>query len=124
MIRYIIFILLFVGCSPIYYQQKPKITHVLALTEECDTLKIPIDAIKPTNIYRIYDNVHTYPRYWNYYHWNGAPTYYPHWNKPKPLDHGGNNNSNNNTITTPVIKPAPNSVVTPPKPVNPGRGGN
>ena len=60
----------------------------------------------------------------NYYHWNGSPTYYPHWNKPKPIDQGGNNNSNNNSISTPVIKPAPSVVTPPPKPVNPGRGGN
>ena len=111
--------LLFIGCSPIYYQKQTKVSHVLAVTEEGDTLKIPIDAIKPTNIYRIYDNVHSYPRYWNYYHWNGAPTYYPSWNKPKPVP---NNNSNNNS--QPVIKPAPSGVTPPPTPVNPGKRGN
>ena len=93
---------------------------MLALTEEGDTLKIPIDAIKPTNIYRIYDNVHSYPRYWNYYHWNGAPTYSPSWNKPNPIP----NNSNSNNNSQPVIKPAPSGVNPPPTPVNPGKRGN
>jgi len=112
--------LLFIGCSPIYYQKEIKVSHVLAVTEEGDTLKIPIDAIKPTNIYRIYDNVHSYPRYWNYYHWNGAPTYSPSWNKPNPIP----NNSNSNNNSQPVIKPAPSGVNPPPTPVNPGKRGN
>jgi len=112
--------LLFIGCSPIYYQKDIKVSHVLAVTEEGDTLKIPIDAIKPTNIYRIYDNVHSYPRYWNYYHWNGAPTYSPSWNKPNPIP----NNSNSNNNSQPVIKPAPSGVNPPPTPVNPGKRGN
>ncbi len=112
--------LLFIGCSPIYYQKEIKVSHVLAVTEEGDTLKIPIEAIKPTNIYRIYDNVHSYPRYWNYYHWNGAPTYSPSWNKPNPIP----NNSNSNNNSQPVIKPAPSGVNPPPTPVNPGKRGN
>ncbi len=112
--------LLFIGCSPIYYQKDIKVSHVLAVTEEGDTLKIPIEAIKPTNIYRIYDNVHSYPRYWNYYHWNGAPTYSPSWNKPNPIP----NNSNSNNNSQPVIKPAPSGVNPPPTPVNPGKRGN
>jgi hypothetical protein len=118
--KYIIFMLLFIGCSPIYYQKDIKVSHVLAVTEEGDTLKIPIEAIKPTNIYRIYDNVHSYPRYWNYYHWNGAPTYSPSWNKPNPIP----NNSNSNNNSQPVIKPAPSGVNPPPTPVNPGKRGN
>tara|TARA_R100001463_G_C3477660_1_gene216582 strand:- start:318 stop:680 length:363 start_codon:yes stop_codon:yes gene_type:complete len=118
--KYIIFMLLFIGCSPIYYQKEIKVSHVLAVTEEGDTLKIPIEAIKPTNIYRIYDNVHSYPRYWNYYHWNGAPTYSPSWNKPNPIP----NNSNSNNNSQPVIKPAPSGVNPPPTPVNPGKRGN
>ena len=46
------------------------------------------------------------------------------------LQHNNNsnnsNNSNNNTNNTPVIKPSPNNVVIPPKPVNPRgkKGGN
>jgi len=50
----IILIAMLTSCSPYYYQSKgPKVTHVLALTEEGDTLKIPIKDIKPNVIYMI-----------------------------------------------------------------------
>tara|TARA_R100001463_G_scaffold135725_1_gene199481 strand:- start:29 stop:433 length:405 start_codon:yes stop_codon:yes gene_type:complete len=105
------------GCT-VYKVPKPNITHVLAITAEGDTLKLPIDVIRP--IYN-YNNV-TYPRtnyypYHNYY-------YKPHnnINNWKPIGGGNSNNNNNNnnntTPVTPTVKPSGN-VATPPVPVNP-----
>ena len=104
------------GCT-VYKVPKPNITHVLAITAEGDTLKLPIDVIRP--IYN-YNNV-TYPRtnyypYHNYY-------YKPHNNIDwKPIGGGNsnynNNNNNNTTPVTPTIKPSP-SISNPPTPVNP-----
>tara|TARA_Y100000361_G_scaffold91542_1_gene81603 strand:+ start:1547 stop:1984 length:438 start_codon:yes stop_codon:yes gene_type:complete len=109
------------SCSPYYYQSKgPEITHVLALTKEGDTLKIPIKDIKPNVVYNVigYDWYHIPSGYYN--RWNN-PYYHPHlYNIPKPSYNGNsnyNNNNNNNTPvnTTPTIKPQGN--VNPPNPV-------
>ncbi len=61
-------------------QQKPKlqITHVLAVTQQGDTLTIPIDVIRPVN-YRIINYSSGYGYGWNnwyrpYYH-NYIPSY-------------------------------------------------
>jgi len=130
--KYIVFILLsglLFGCS--IQKQKPSIliTHVLAVTEKGDTLRLPIDMIKPN----VYYNVIRYGSdYWRPYHnWNYY--YNPAWQNSRPIyapnnsnnNSNNSNNSNNNNNSSPVIiKPTPN-VVTPPKPVNPGRkGGN
>ena len=117
----IVFIALCWSCSPYYYQSKgPKVTHVLALTEEGDTLKIPIKDIKPNVIYNVvgYD---WYRHYSGYYTRWDKPYYHPHlYNPHKPINNGNsnyNNNSSNNTPvnTTPTVKPA--GSVTPPNPV-------
>ena len=116
-----LFIFLVAACSPYYYQSKgPKVTHVLALTEEGDTLKIPIKDIKPNVIYNVvgYDWYRPYSGY--YTRW-AEPYYHPRlYNPPKPIYNGNsnyNNNSSNNTPinTTPTIKPPGN--VNPPNPV-------
>jgi hypothetical protein len=121
----VVFMLLCYACSPYYYQSKgPKVTHVLALTEDGDTLKIPIKDIKPNVIYNVvgYDWYHPRPGY--YTRWD-APYYHPHlYNPPKPIYNGNsnyNNNNNNNTpnITTPTIKPGGSVITPPPTPVNP-----
>ena len=111
-----------VSCSPYYYQSKgPKVTHVLALTEEGDTLKIPIKDIKPNVIYNVvgYDWYRPYSGY--YTRW-AEPYYHPRlYNPPKPIYNGNSNinyNNNNNTPNTPTIKPA-GSVTPPATPVNP-----
>ena len=55
------------SCSPYYYQSKgPEITHVLALSKEGDTLKIPIKDIKPNVIYNVvgYDWYRPYSGYY------------------------------------------------------------
>ena len=114
-----------VGCSPYYYQSKgPKVTHVLALTEEGDTLKIPIKDIKPNVIYNVvgYDWYRPYSGY--YTRW-AEPYYHPRlYNPPKPIYNGNssyNNNNNNNTpnITTPTIKPGGSVTPPPTPPINP-----
>ena len=120
----IVFIALCWSCSPYYYQSKgPKVTHVLALTEEGDTLKIPIKDIKPNVIYNVvgYDWYRPYSGY--YTRWD-KPYYHPNfYNLHKPINNGNsnyNNNSSNNTPvnTTPTVKPA-GSVTPPTPPINP-----
>lgn len=108
------------SCSSYYYQSKgPEVTHVLALTKEGDTLKIPIKDIKPNVIYNVvgYDWYRPYSGY--YTRWD-KPYYHPHfYNNNKPIygNSNYNNNSSNNTPvnTTPTVKPA--GSVTPPNPV-------
>tara|TARA_Y100000004_G_scaffold88477_1_gene99217 strand:+ start:297 stop:740 length:444 start_codon:yes stop_codon:yes gene_type:complete len=121
----IVFMLFCYACSPYYYQSKgPKVTHVLALTEEGDTLKIPIKDIKPNVIYNVvgYDWYRPYSGY--YTRW-AEPYYHPRlYNPPKPIYNGNssyNNNNNNNTpnITTPTIKPGGSGINPPPPPINP-----
>ena len=121
----VLFIFLVAGCSPYYYQSKgPKVTHVLALTEEGDTLKIPIKDIKPNVIYNVvgYDWYRPYSGY--YTRWD-KPYYHPHLYKPpKPSFNGNssyNNNSSNNTPvnTPPTIKPGGSGINPPPPPINP-----
>ena len=78
-------------------QKKPKlqITHVLAVTHEGDTLKLPIDVIRPVN-YRIINYSSGYGYGWNnwyrpYYH-NYIPSY--------GSSSSGNRSSNNNSSNT------------------------
>ena len=118
----VLFIFLVSSCSPYYYQSKgPKVTHVLALTEEGDTLKIPIKDIKPNVIYNVvgYDWYRPYSGY--YTRW-AEPYYHPRlYNPPKPTYNGNSNinyNNNNNAQNPPTIKPA-GSVTPPTPPINP-----
>ena len=108
--------LMLFSCT-VYKTPKMQITSVLAVTAEGDTLKLPIDVIRP--IYN-YNNV-SYPRA-NYYPYNHM---YYNYNNYKPIykpsngnNNYNNNNNNNNTSNTPTIKPT-GSVDAPPIPVNP-----
>ena len=85
-------------------QQKPKIqiTHVLAVTEQGDTLRLPINMIKPN----VYYNVISYPnRYYggwynNYYrpsYYNNRPIYAPGNGSSRSSNNNNNNNNNNNS---------------------------
>ena len=97
----IIFMLLFYSCSPYYYKSKgPEITHVLALTKEGDTLKIPIKEIMPNVTYNVvgYDWYNTPSGYYN--RWNN-PYYHPYIYKSKPVYNKNNNNNNSNKVITP-----------------------
>ena len=69
---YIYFLLIFFGCTQTLYKSS-LVTHVLAITETGDTLKIPINQIQPTKIYNVigydYYNPYTvnYNRDWRFY---------------------------------------------------------
>ena len=109
------------SCSPYYYQSKgPQVTHVLALTEEGDTLKIPIKDIRPNVIYNVvgYDWYRPYSGY--YTRWD-KPYYHPAlYNVPKPSYNGNSNYNNNNNNNTPNITiPSDRPVINPPNPPNP-----
>lgn len=78
-------------------QPKPKlqITHVLAVTHEGDTLKLPIDVIRPVN-YRIINYSSGYGYGWNnwyrpYYH-----NYIPSYGSSSSSGRGSSNNSSSN----------------------------
>ena len=95
-------------------QPKPKlqITHVLAVTHEGDTLKLPIDVIRPVN-YRIINYSSGYGYGWNnwyrpYYH-NYIPSY---GSSSSSSSRSSNNSSNagsskNNYGQTPNPKSVP-----------------
>ena len=94
----IVLIALFVLVTSCSIQPKPKlqITHVLAVTQEGDTLKLPIDAIRPVN-YRIINYNSGYGYGWNnwyrpYYH-----NYTPSYGSSSSSGRSSNNNSSSNT---------------------------
>ena len=90
--KILLFLLLIVSCGT--YDTKPKIqiTHVLAVTEQGDTLRLPINMIRPN----VYYNVISYPNYPRYYdnwynnNWNRSymnnQTIYVEKNNDKPID--------------------------------------
>jgi hypothetical protein len=86
-----------------HVKPKIKITHVLAVTEQGDTLRLPINMIKPN----VYYNVISYPnRYYggwynNYYqpsYYNNRPIYAPSKGSNGSSSNNNNNNNNNNKI--------------------------
>ena len=98
--KILLLLLLFMGCTVYKTPPGPKITHVLAVTAEGDTLRLPIDVIRP--IYN-YNNI-TYPRT-NYYPYN----YYYNHNNYKPIykpNTNTNNNNNNNNNSKPAPRPS------------------
>lgn len=107
----IIIILFSVSCSSYLYNGKEKIqvTHVLAMTSTGDTLKIPIDKIRPNIYYNVigYDYYRPY-RYYNPYYYNhidygysiGGRTY-----NPPPNNNGGKNIKS--IDPKPINKPTP-----------------
>jgi hypothetical protein len=113
--------LMIIQSCTIYKQPAMKITSVLAVTAEGDTLKLPIDVIRP-----IY-NYNNYPR--SYYPYNNF-YYTPNRYYGTDLHHNGsngysssNNNSNNssnssNSSGTATIRPGSSSVTPPPNPTS------
>ena len=89
--RKLLFLLLIASCS---IQPKPKIqiTHVLAITEQGDTLQIPIDLIRPIN-YRIIN----YSGYsgWGYDY--GFNRHYYNYHREYNYSNGSSGRSNNNS---------------------------
>ena len=78
------------------HTKKPKIqvTHVLAVTEQGDTLRLPINMIKPN----VYYNIVSYPSYPRYYsNWYNEG-YYTNRSEPiyVPSNNSSNKNNNNN----------------------------
>jgi len=90
----------FASCGTYNTQPKIQITHVLAVTEQGDTLRLPINMIKPN----VYYNVVSYPnRYYggwynNYYqpsYYNNRPIYAPGNGSSRSSNNNNNNNNNN-----------------------------
>jgi len=88
-------------------QKKPQIqiTHVLAIDKQGDTLRIPIDLIRPIN-YRIINYSYGsswYRPYYNphqvYYYNNSASSFS---SNSKGRESGNTSNNNNNNKSTPV----------------------
>ena len=79
------------------HTKKPKIqiTHVLAVTEQGDTLRLPINMIKP-NVYYNIVSYPSYPRYYNNWYNEG---YYRHRSETiyVPSNNSFNNNNNNSS---------------------------
>ena len=78
------------GCTPYMYKygqnfNQPAITHVLALTDDGDTVKIPISDIRPRTIYNVVGYDYSYP-YYNMYrneyqnYWRYTPNNAWRWN--------------------------------------------
>ena len=83
----------FASCGTYNTQPKIQITHVLAVTEQGDTLRLPINMIKPNVYYNVvsYPNRHYGGWYNNYYrpsYYNNRPIYAP--------GNGSSRSSNNN----------------------------
>lgn len=110
----------------VYRQPQMKITSVLAVTAEGDTLKLPIDVIRPiynyntypTNRYPVTPNYFYYSPFRNNYSHSGGGIYSNNYNRPS----GNGTNSNNSNISQSGSGPNISSpaVVTPPSnPPNP-----
>jgi len=94
----IIILALLTGCSSQLYTNNKKIniTHVLAVTELGDTLKIPIEAIRPNVIYNVTGYNYMRPNYY-FRPYNYTYDYYPY------------NYSNSNNVSYPISKPRPSN---------------
>ena len=108
----IVLIALFVLASSCSIQPKPRlqITHVLAVTHEGDTLKLPIDVIRPVN-YRIINYSSGYGYGWNnwyrpYYH-NYIPSYSSGTSRSSNSSSSTSGSSKNNYGQTPNPKSVP-----------------
>ena len=107
--KIVLFVLTAVATSCGTYQQQPKIkiTHVLAVTEQNDTLRLPIDMIKPN----VYYNIISYPhRYYN----NGSyGSYYPGYYNYKPIyvpsNKGTRGSSGSKSFNKPKSVPSSNA---------------
>ena len=92
--RILIILFFIVSCGTQNTKPKIQITHVLAVTEQGDTLRLPINMIRPN----VYYNIVSYPNYSRYYdNW-----YNNNWNRNyknnQPI-YVEKKNSNNNIKT-------------------------
>lgn len=94
--------MLFTGCVTQKQQPKILITHVLAVTEQGDTLRLPINMIKPNVYYKVinYGTDYYRPYYNHYNHWDYQHRDYNSkiYVKPNNLNNNNNNNNSNNSI--------------------------
>ena len=70
--RLLIILFFIISCGTQNNKPKIKVTHVLAVTEQGDTLRLPINMIKP-NVYYNIISYPSYPRYYNNWYnnsWN------------------------------------------------------
>lgn len=91
------------SCAVQEKQPKILITHVLAVTEQGDTLRLPINMIRPNVVYKIINYGNNYRPYYN--DWN----YRPYHNNNQNIYVRPNNNSNNNNNTNPSKPTKPNN---------------
>ena len=89
-------------------QKRPQIqiTHVLAVTHEGDTLKLPIDVIRPVN-YRIinYSSGYGWNNWYRPYYHNYIPSYSNNYNGSSKSNYGvgsGSNTSGNTNQSVPT----------------------
>ena len=114
----IILLAMLTGCSPQLYKNDKKIniTHVLAVTEMGDTLKIPIEAIRPNVIYNVMGYNYMRPNYYfrPYNYINSTYDYYPYnysnnnsvnYSKPKPTTQISTGSGSN--ISSPALSKPP-----------------
>ena len=115
----IILLTMLTGCSPSLFKNNKKIniTHVLAVTEMGDTLKIPIEAIRPNVIYNVMGysyGMRPYYRPYNYI--NSTYDYYPYnynninysTSKPRPSNSSGSGaNISSPTLSKPPVATNP-----------------
>ena len=88
--KYLLLLLFLTGCAVAEKQPKILITHVLAVTEQGDTLKLPINMIRPNVVYKIINYGNNYRPYYN--EWN----YRSYYNNNQNVYVRPNNNNNNN----------------------------
>jgi len=108
-------IVLFALCvlaSSCAIQPKPKlqITHVLAVTHEGDTLKLPIDVIRPVN-YRIinYSSGYGWNNWYRPYYHNYIPSYSSGTSRSSNSYSNTSGSSKNNYGQTPNPKSVPST---------------
>jgi len=82
-IMFSLFVLMLTSCSSTLYRSSI-VTHVLAVTESGDTLKIPLNQIQPTRIYNVVG--------YDYYNYRNRDYYY---RDLKYYYNGFNNNYSN-----------------------------
>ena len=104
----------------IYKQPAMKITSVLAVTAEGDTLKLPIDVIRPIYNYNNYPRSYYNP-YNNFYY--SPYRYYPSYNQnysgggySSNNNNSSNSSNSNNSSGTAIIRPGSSSITPPPNP--------
>lgn len=102
-IMFSLFVLMLTSCSSTLYRSSI-VTHVLAVTESGDTLKIPLNQIQPTRIYNIVG--------YDYYNYRNRDYYY---RDLKYYYNGFNNNYSNGVniygTSQPIIVSQNNSNV-------------